>query len=199
MDAQTGEYVGILLAAGSGRRFDATGNRNKLLQRLDSGDTVAGRAATAMRAALPRVVAVVRPDAGPVGACLADLGCELLVCPDAGEGMGASLAFAVSHARDAAGWIIGLADMPYVQAATFFAVLNALRSGADIAAPFYQERRGNPAGFSRRHLSALLAMGGDQGARRLFQSFPVTEVAVDDPGIHMDIDSMDDLAAGARR
>jgi molybdenum cofactor cytidylyltransferase len=112
--------------------------------------------------------------------------------------MGASLAFAVSHARNAAGWIIGLADMPFVQASTFRAVLEALAAGADIAVPVYQGRRGNPVGFSRRYLSELLSMGGDQGARRLLNSFPVTEVAVDDPGIHLDIDTVNDLTEGRR-
>jgi molybdenum cofactor cytidylyltransferase len=54
-------------------------------------------------------------------------------------------------------------------------------------------RRGNPVGFGRVHLAALLALSGDQGARRLLQSCPVTEVAVADPGIFQDIDTPADL------
>ena len=192
------EYAGILLAAGRGNRFDSTGVHDKLLQRLESGESVADRAVTSMRAVLPRVVAVVRSDADGVGTCLSNQGCEVVVCPDASEGMGASLAFAVSHARNAAGWVIALADMPYVQPATFRAVLEALRAGADIAVPVYQKRRGNPVGFSARYLSDLLSMGGDQGARRLLNSFPVTEVSVEDPGIHQDIDTRNDLAGFSR-
>lgn len=188
------EYAGILLAAGRGKRFDSAGVHDKLLQQLESGESVADRAVTAMRGVLPRVVAVVRSDADGVRTCLSNQGCEVVVCPDAGEGMGASLAFAVSHARNAAGWVIALADMPYVQPATFRAVLEVLRAGADIAVPVYQKRRGNPVGFSARYLSDLLSMGGDQGARRLLNSFPVTEVAVEDPGIHQDIDTKNDLA-----
>ncbi len=188
-------YTGILLAAGRGRRFDATGIRDKLLQRLASGETVAAQSAKAMRAVLPVVVAVVRPDADLMRVRLTDLGCDVVACPVADEGMGASLACAVSHARDAAGWVIGLADMPYVQPATFRAVLDALRMGADIAVPLYRGRRGNPAGFSRKYLADLVAMSGDQGARRLLCSFPVTEVAVEDPGIHVDIDTMDALSS----
>jgi molybdenum cofactor cytidylyltransferase len=54
-------------------------------------------------------------------------------------------------------------------------------------------RRGNPVGFGRVHLDTLLALGGDQGARRLLQSFPVTEVPVIDAGIFRDIDTPADL------
>jgi molybdenum cofactor cytidylyltransferase len=190
-------YVGILLAAGQGRRFDPTGRQNKLAQRLDSGELVAARAALAMRAVLSRVVAVVRPEGGIVGDRLSALGCEVIACHAADDGMGTSLAFAVSHAQHAKGWIIGLADMPYVKAASIHALLDTLVGGADIAVPVYQGRRGNPVGFSRKHLAALMSMNGDRGARRLVDSFPVNEVAVEDAGIHLDIDTAADLAASA--
>jgi molybdenum cofactor cytidylyltransferase len=54
-------------------------------------------------------------------------------------------------------------------------------------------RRGNPVGFGRVHLAALLALRGDQGARRLLQTCPITEVPVADPGIFHDIDTPADL------
>jgi molybdenum cofactor cytidylyltransferase len=107
--------------------------------------------------------------------------------------MGASLIFALSQMRDADGWVIALADMPYVQAATLDALVDALRQGADIALPVYQGRRGNPVGFSRKYLPQLLALGGDRGARELIKAYPVTEVAVDDAGVVRDIDTEADL------
>ncbi|MDF3889348.1 nucleotidyltransferase family protein, partial [Cupriavidus basilensis] len=42
--------TGILLAAGYGRRFDAAGQRNKLLATLPDGHTVAGRSARTLAA-----------------------------------------------------------------------------------------------------------------------------------------------------
>jgi molybdenum cofactor cytidylyltransferase len=107
--------------------------------------------------------------------------------------MGATLVFALSQMRDADGWLIALADMPYVQTATFHALAEALRHGVDIALPVYQGRRGNPVGFSRRHLPQLLALGGDQGARNLIKAHPVTEVMVEDSGVVRDIDTAADL------
>ena len=60
--------IGILLAAGQGSRFDPTGRLDKLLQPLAAGDEVAVAAAPSLLATLPRVVAVVRPNGGRLGA-----------------------------------------------------------------------------------------------------------------------------------
>ncbi|NUT13800.1 MAG: nucleotidyltransferase family protein, partial [Cupriavidus sp.] len=45
--------TGILLAAGFGRRFDTAGKRNKLLELLPGGRSVAWRSARTLTAALP--------------------------------------------------------------------------------------------------------------------------------------------------
>lgn len=190
-----GQFVGILLAAGTGLRFDPTGAQNKLMQPLASGDSVAVAAARNLLAALPTVLAVVRPGADAVAAQLRAIGCEVIACPDAALGMGVSLVHALSHTREAAGWIVALADMPFVQPATCTALIAAIRRGADIAAPTFKGRRGNPVAFGRTHLPELLRLGGDQGARNLLAAYPVTEIAVDDAGIGRDIDTAADLGA----
>ncbi len=188
--------VGILLAAGRGRRFDPAGLRNKLLQPL-AGEPVVVASARKLLAAVPRVVAVVPPlDAG-VGERLAALGCDVTVCQDADSGMAASLTHAIRHSLAAApvprAWLVALGDMPYVDAATLRRLADALAAGAGIAAPVLDGSRGNPVGFGAVHLDALLALRGDEGARRLLRTFPVTEVPVDDPGIFRDIDLPGDL------
>ncbi|MDB5763025.1 MAG: MobA-related protein [Herminiimonas sp.] len=186
-------YVGILLAAGRGMRFDPSGAQNKLLQPIAGGATVVAAAAKNLLTVLPAVLAVVRPGADAVEAQLRAAGCAVTTCPDADQGMGASLVHALSHHRDAAGWVIALADMPYVQPGTVDALIDALEHGADIAVPANLGRRGNPVAFSRAHLNNLLRLGGDQGARSLLTAFPVVQVKVDDAGIHRDIDTAADL------
>lgn len=188
------QIVGILLAAGKGTRFDPSGAHNKLMQAVKTGDKIVVAAARTMLAALPLVIAVVRDAGNPVAAELNALGCDVIVCPNADQGMGASLVHALRHSLHAAGWIIALGDMPYLQTATITALVDALAQGADIAVPTYQDRRGNPVGFGKKYLPQLLQLGGDQGARALLQKFPVTSVAVNDPGIHRDIDTQSDLA-----
>jgi molybdenum cofactor cytidylyltransferase len=191
-----------LLAAGRGRRFDPLGRRNKLLQPLPGpgGDPVVAASARKLLSLLDTVIAVVPPDDGGVGALLSGLGCDVVVCPDADTGMAASLVHALRHSlghslpnAQPAAWLVALGDMPHVAPATLAALADALAAGADIAAPVMDGRRGNPVGFGRVHLTALLALEGDQGARRLLQTCPVTEVPVEDPGIFRDIDTPADL------
>jgi molybdenum cofactor cytidylyltransferase len=190
--------VGILLAAGRGRRFDPSGAHNKLLQRLDDGQLVVAASARTLLAVLPTVIAVVPPDDGGVGAALRALGCEVTVCPAADTGMAASLVHALRHSLPGAGaWLVALGDMPFVQAATIRALSEALAGGAAIAAPVLQGRRGNPVGFGAMHLPELLALEGGRGARAIVDAHPVTEVLVDDPGIFRDIDTGADLSPGA--
>ena len=190
--------VGILLAAGRGRRFDPSGARDKLLQALPSGEAVVVASARRLLAVLPRVIAVVPPADRGVAAALRALGCDVTICPDADTGMGASLAHAVGASLPGAqAWVIALGDMPFVDTATVRAVGDAVASGADIAVPCYQGRRGNPVGFGTVHLPALLALAGDEGAWRIVRAAPVVEVDVDDPGIFRDIDTVADLTSGA--
>jgi molybdenum cofactor cytidylyltransferase len=186
--------VGILLAAGRGRRFDPSGSRNKLLARLPDGEFVVAASARTLLAVVPRVIAVVPPDDGGVADALRALGCEVTVCAEADTGMAASLVHALRHSLPlASAWLVALGDMPFVLPQTLRALSRALGRGAAIAVPVMQGRRGNPVAFGALHLPTLLALQGDQGARGILKSQPVTEVVVDDPGIFRDIDTSDDL------
>ena len=195
--------VGIFLAAGRGRRFDPTGERNKLLQPLAGAGAgcesvpVAVASARALLAVLSKVIAVVRPDDDGVAEALRALGCDVTVCPDADEGMGASLAHGVRHSLPAAqSWLIALGDMPHVKPSTVKVLADAVAGGAVIAAPVTAGKRGNPVAFGAACLPHLLALGGDEGARRILKLYPVTEVAVVDPGIFQDVDCPTDLNQG---
>jgi len=193
----------ILLAAGRGRRFDPDGARNKLLQPLPGGDSVVEASARRLLSVFARVVAVTPPDDGGVGAALRALGCEVTVCADADAGMGLSLAHAIRYSLEAApdrepgpapqGWLVALGDMPFVAPSTLQLLAAALKQGAGIAAPLFNGRRGNPVAFAALHRAALLALDGDQGARRLLASCAVSTIEVADPGVVRDIDVPEDL------
>ncbi len=188
--------VGILLAAGRGRRFDPSGHRNKLLQLLPgSGEAVVAASARHLMAALGRVVAVVRPGDDAVAAVLRAAGCEVVVCQHADDGMAASLASALAAALPAPSWIVALGDMPHVAPSTIAALAAALATGVSIAAPVYRGRRGNPVGFRAELLPELVALRGDEGARGLFQRHLFTPVDTDDEGVVRDIDQPSDLGA----
>lgn len=185
--------TGLLLAAGRGTRFDPLGQQNKLLAPLADGTPVARAAAHTLLTVLPRVIAVVRPGAEALAHLLNEAGCEVVFAIDAERGMGASLAAGVHASADADGWVVALADMPWILPATVEAVARKLGAGAPIVAPVYEGRRGHPVGFGAVHGKALAALDGDTGARALLASPGLTTMAVDDPGVLADIDTPEDL------
>ncbi|MGE5320565.1 MAG: nucleotidyltransferase family protein, partial [Hyphomicrobiaceae bacterium] len=152
--APAAPVVGILLAAGSGSRFGS----NKLLHPLADATPLALPAARRLRQACDRTLAVVRPDSGRLAELLAAEGCELVVSAASIHGMGHSLAAGIRAAPDAAGWIIALADMPYIASTSYGRVADALRAGGSIVAPEYRGRRGHPVGFARQWGDQLVAL-----------------------------------------
>jgi molybdenum cofactor cytidylyltransferase len=192
------QIVGILLAAGRGVRFGGA----KLLAPLSStvddieaGTPLGVAACRHLVAALPETIAVVRRRDELLAQALRDAGARVVECAKADEGMGASLACGVAAAANADGWVVALADMPWIRPATIRMVVDALQSGADIAAPSYRGERGHPVGFARRHYAALAASTGDEGARAILAAHrtEVTLRATDDPGAVRDVDGRADL------
>lgn len=184
--------VGILLAAGFSRRFGG----DKRLQALADGRPLAVVAASNLLAACGRVIAVVRPEDQGLASLLDELGCTVVAAEEAAFGMGRSLAAGIAASGDAAGWLIALADMPRIEAASYRAVLTALRGGAAIARPHYRGQPGHPVGFAAMWRADLLGLQGDAGARAILQSAAERVVAcpVDDAGVLFDIDTPRDLA-----
>jgi molybdenum cofactor cytidylyltransferase len=188
----------LMLAAGGGRRFGA----DKLSAPLPDGTPVGLASARALRLASADVLAVVRDAAEGIAPRLAAEGVPIVPCPQAAAGMGHSLACGVRASADADGWLVALADMPFIQPASVVAVLDALRRGADIAAPTRDGRRGHPVGFSARWREPLSSLVGDRGARDLLaaESDRIVSIPCNDPGIFRDVDVPADLhLPGAQR
>ena len=179
--------VGVLLAAGSSTRFGA----HKLLHRLDDGAALAEHAARHLIAALPTSIAVVRPGDVAVHDMMRGLGLSIVECANATHGMGSSIACGVSAMPDADGWVIALADMPWIQPQTIRRVAQQLRLGAGIAAPRYHARRGHPVGFAAKFKTQLSRLQGDDGARDVIESArdQLALVRTDDAGVLLDVDT----------
>lgn len=184
--------VGVLLAAGAGTRFGG----GKLLHRLPDGTPIAVAAAISLRPACERLVAVVRPGDDELAGLLAHAGCEIIVCEEAANGMGHSLATGVKASTGASAWLVALADMPFIDTASHQAVAACLHAGASFAATQFHGTRGHPVGFSAAWFSQLAALTGDQGARAILgqHSQHVMLCSVDDAGVLRDIDRPGDLA-----
>lgn len=182
---------GILLAAGASVRFGA----NKLLQQLPDGTPVAVASARNLVAVLPDTVAVVRPGSAELEALLREAGCEVVVCECAFEGMGYSLSHAVAASGDVKGWVVTLADMPFIKPETLRSVADAVTHGALIAAPSLNGERGHPVGLAASLREELEAITGDEGARRVLKKHvnSIQLIPTDDAGVLRDIDRPEDM------
>lgn len=186
----------ILLAAGSATRFGS----DKLLYPLPHGVPIAIQAARHLRIVFEEnVLAVVRPEAKELSDLLRREGCQVAVCENAAEGMGASLACAVRAAADAEGFVIALADMPFIRSSTIAAVRDALAAGAPLVAPYFRARPGHPVGIGAKFRTELEALRGDEGAKRIIAANQTSllKIPVGDPGVLRDIDTPLDLVPPA--
>jgi molybdenum cofactor cytidylyltransferase len=183
--------VGLLLAAGSATRFGS----DKLRHALPHGVAIAVQAARPLKAELERVVAVVRPESEELLQSLKAEGCEVVVCDNAAEGMGASLACAARAAGEAAGYLVALGDMPFLRRSSIAAVRDALAAGTPLVAPYFRARRGHPVGISGKFFKELLESKGDEGAKKLLAANEreLVKIPIGDPGVIRDIDTPGDL------
>jgi len=192
--------VGLLLAAGQGARFGGDKLLAPISTRSANGSASAPLGAVAagnLVDAIPGSIAIVRPRDALLAAHFTGAGLRVVTCMNAGDGMGATLACGIAAAADADGWVIALADMPWIAPATIRAIADAVGSGADIVAPSYRGQRGHPVGFSRRHRDALASLTGDAGARWVIERHidRLTWIDVDDDGVVRDVDTRADLDA----
>ena len=185
--------IGILLAAGFSRRF---GTADKLLQILPDGRPIALAAAENLIKAIPLTIAVLRPDNKALADLLKNAGLKIVFCEAQQTEMADSLSAGVRYANESStGFVIALADMPYIQPHTIKAITDELNVGAAIVAPAYQGKRGHPVGFSAKFRSELEQLAGDEGARSILKRHAdqIKLLECNDPGILADIDTPEDL------
>ena len=202
----SGMVVGLLLASGFGRRFDAAGRRNKLLARLPDGRTVVSASARALCDALDHVAIVIPARGFLLEAALSDLPVQLIRNSRAKEGIGASISVGIAALKaeypHATGWLIALGDMPFIVPRSIRAIADALPTmtgpARHIVAATHRGRRGHPVAFSRALDDDLLALDGDVGASSVLARADVHTIECDDPGILRDIDTREDLDEAAK-
>ncbi|MGO3891394.1 MAG: nucleotidyltransferase family protein [Paenalcaligenes sp.] len=191
--------LGILLAAGYGRRFQALQHdSNKLLAPLGDHGSVAATSLHNLRQAVDHVIVVIRPNSPELYQQLSQPHCTIIESEQAHTGMGASLADAARalleryNSSSVKSVLVTLADMPCIPLQCFHSVQNALNH-ATIAAPLYQGQRGHPVGFQWHVIPELTTLCGDEGARRLIQQHGIQHVPCTDAGVCFDIDEPNDL------
>ncbi|WP_432696055.1 nucleotidyltransferase family protein [Marinobacterium sp. YM272] len=190
--------LGLVMAAGFSRRF---GSADKRLAKLADGSTLLGATLAQLQAEFSapgsggRLAVVIRPDDDP--ACLGiSEQLDLLRAPNAGAGLGASIADAaravsadpVLNGFDSLAIMLG--DMPGLKPDTIRALVSA--SGRDrIVRPRYRQQPGHPVLFGRDFWSGLCNLQGDEGARAVIAAnrAALRQLDLDDAGVIADIDT----------
>ena len=163
--------VVIVLAAGRGERFAASGGATHKLQALLAGKRVIDHVLDAVKASgLPFHVVAADPSR---------------------PGMGDSIAAGVRATASANGWLILPADLPLISRDTLKAI--ALARPCAVTVPMYQGQRGHPVRFGLECAQELLNLQGNQGAAQLIRAraatYSIAYVEVDDVGCITDVDT----------
>ena len=194
------KVVLVVLAAGQGSRFGLGGH--KLSQKLGSSTVLGTTLGHALASRLSVVVVTTAPLVDLAQQSVASS--DLVVIPEVSRkdepeggqkqslGMGYSIAHGVLARPQASGWLVLPGDMPMVQADTLRAVAAQLEHHAVVYAQ-HLGRRGHPVGFAAELYSELVALQGDEGARRLVARYAAHPVDVPDQGVLMDVDTPVDL------
>jgi molybdenum cofactor cytidylyltransferase len=184
----------IVLAAGRGSRF--AGERHKLTQDIGEGSVLVATLKNVLASQLPVLVVTTEGLAATARDLVAAR--DVVVLPEVGSaddgqlGMGYSIAAGVRTRAAAPAWLVLPGDMPLVQPDTLLAVARGL-SQLPVAYAQYRGRRGHPVAFAAELFSELANLSGDEGARRIIARYPAQAVDVDDPGVLVDVDTVEDL------
>jgi len=207
--------VGVLLAAGTSSRF---GKKNKLLVQLEPEDVhndqsynlkennrepvIRHSAHTLLDAGLECVWVVVGHESNRIRRALSGLDVGFIENPAYKTGHGSSIRAGaqaintktlVQKSVDAV--VFGLGDMPYVKPDSVRALIRAYENGAGSAlAAGYENQRGNPVLFDKRHFTSLISCEKNKGGKEVLLSAPDGAVIeTNDPGVQHDIDKQSDI------
>ncbi|BBH45210.1 nucleotidyltransferase family protein [Pseudomonas sp. KU43P] len=178
--------VALVLAAGRSVRFGG----DKRRATLDDGRSLLVHSVERACSVFSDVRVVLRE--GERGEDLGLPGnCRVIASPDAGLGMGHSLAAGAASLvdSDAQAVAVLLGDMPWIAPATFGQLVSAAGASA-IVLPQHDGQQGHPVLFGRAFWPALSRLTGDEGARSVVKAHPASciRLEVQDAGVLQDVD-----------
>jgi molybdenum cofactor cytidylyltransferase len=200
----------VLLAAGESRRF---GRLKQLLPWGDGGTLLTHALDVALASRVRPVLVVLGCRAEDCRAVLGDPltspgqsspyhAVTVVVNPDWAEGQSTSVRAGLAALPENVGAVVfHLADLPDVTPAVIEALIARHEvTLAPVVWPEYEGQRGNPVLLDRDTFPALQRLTGDVGARPVIMAYAragnVERVAVEEPGVLLDIDSPQDFVPG---
>lgn len=188
-DRSSFTIAGVVLAAGSSRRFGA----DKRLLPIAGEPMIRRVVRRALEAGLDPVLVVVAPDHERVGVALAGLPCAMVVNPEPARGARSSLREGFAAVPSScSGAVVMLGDMPMVGSEMVAEVAAALVAGRRLVLSRYGGVVAPPNGFARA-LFAELGGEGDDAGRRLVDAHRGEAVHLDWPADRLlDVDEPSD-------
>ena len=182
--------VGLILAAGAGRRFGST----KQLAELRGRPLLAHALEAMLAAGLERVIVVLGHDAEAIRARVDFGAAEVVIAEDWADGQAASLRRGLAAAGAADAVVITLGDQPFITPQVIGAALDQL-DGYDAVRAVYGDLPGHPVVLGRAVLDAAGGLRGDQGARELLADFRVHQWQAGHLASAVDVDTPEELRA----
>jgi molybdenum cofactor cytidylyltransferase len=194
--ARRPRIAALVLAAGHSRRMAGA---NKLLMPWQARPLLRHAVEGVLASGAERVFVVTGHQGEAVAAGLSELPVVIVHNPDHAAGLASSLKAGLGVLpENVDGVLVCLGDMPRVAAQTLDRLIAAFApaEARAICLPTYRGKRGNPVLLGRQLFPELATLEGDRGARRLIESHNelVAEVAVEDAGVLLDVDTPAALA-----
>jgi molybdenum cofactor cytidylyltransferase len=194
---QNSGVAALVLAAGMSRRMKSPLTQPKQLLRWNGKPLLQHTLENVRRAQVDEVVLVLGFAADAVRRQVSTDGIRVVVNPEYEQGMGTSLRAGLRElSTGVQATFVVLADQPFVRPETLDRMIAAHRgSGAEITLPLYRGFRGNPVLLDRSVFPELMGLSGDAGCRAIFGDHTqgIHKMEVDDPGILLDVDSLEDF------
>jgi len=192
LHSQSGNVVGIVLAAGGSSRFGSM----KQVAEIRGRPMLEYPLAAMKSAGVVERLVVLGAEADRVIRQVPLHGARVVLCDGWERGQSHSLASGLRAARQADAVLVLLGDQPGVTAEVIRRVLDSQVQGADIVRASYNDVLGHPVLIDQSLFSEASSVQGDVGARFLFDrpGVKVNSVACEDVGFVLDIDTPEDLA-----
>ena len=190
-DTPSTSIAAIVLAAGKSSR---AGTANKLLSKLGDTPVVRATVDTISKTVKGNVFVVTGAWHQEISKTLDDVKISTIHNDLHGTGMGTSIAKGFASLPDDVQFsLVCLGDMPFVKPETYTALIDASSNyGTDaIFIPTFHGKRGHPVMWGQQHFRKLCILTGDIGGKPVLaeNQEKIIEVAVDDPGILIDLDT----------
>jgi len=185
----------VLLAAGGSSRM---GSAKQLLE-VGGKPMIARAVDAALGSGARPVVVVLGASAEKVGARIADRAVLTAQNPDWKTGLASSIRVGLDTllraepSLDAV--LLAPCDQPALSAEVIMLLAALHRATRRVSAARFRGRNGAPAVFGRDHFDALMALSGDECARKLLNSGSERVVAIELPDLGVDLDTPADYAA----